>query len=147
MDHLCFFVCLLFLMLLRLFIAALWSAAGKVLTSWLLLMIFFCIFVIFPCGILGQMWYLIVSFPGLCRLSYLNMDCPILKKYNALVTGNMRSRRSVGQFREMISTTSNLTMTQINGYGRYCGFRGSGIPIDNIDRWVYSYKTFFLKIQ
>ena len=30
----------------------------------------YCIFVTFPCGILGQVWYLIVAFPGLCRLSY-----------------------------------------------------------------------------
>ena len=30
----------------------------------------YCIFVTFPCGILGQVWYLIVSFPDLCPLSY-----------------------------------------------------------------------------
>ena len=30
----------------------------------------YCIFVTFPFGILGQMWYLIVSFPDLCLLSY-----------------------------------------------------------------------------
>ena len=30
----------------------------------------YCIFVTFPCGILGQVWYLIVLFPDLCRLSY-----------------------------------------------------------------------------
>ena len=30
----------------------------------------FCIFVTFPCGILGQVWYFIVSFPDLCLLSY-----------------------------------------------------------------------------
>ena len=30
------------------------------------------IFVTFPCVILGQVWYLIVSFPDLCRLSYLD---------------------------------------------------------------------------
>ena len=29
-----------------------------------------CIFVTFPCGVLGQVWYLIVSFPDLCHLSY-----------------------------------------------------------------------------
>ena len=29
-----------------------------------------CIFVSFPCGILGQVWYLIVSFPDLCHLFY-----------------------------------------------------------------------------
>ena len=30
----------------------------------------YCIFVTFPCGILCQVWYLIVSFPDLCHLSY-----------------------------------------------------------------------------
>ena len=29
----------------------------------------YCILVTFPCGILGQVWYLIVLFPDLCRLS------------------------------------------------------------------------------
>ena len=27
-------------------------------------------YVTFPCGILGQVWYLIVSFSDLCHLSY-----------------------------------------------------------------------------
>ena len=44
--------------------------AGKGLTSWLLLVMFIVFFVTFPCGILGQVWYLIVSFPDLCCLSY-----------------------------------------------------------------------------
>ena len=30
----------------------------------------YCTFVTFPYGILGQMWYSIVSFPDLVRLSY-----------------------------------------------------------------------------
>ena len=30
----------------------------------------YCIFVTFPYGILGQVWYWIVSFPDLCLLSY-----------------------------------------------------------------------------
>ena len=33
----------------------------------------YCIFVTFPCGILGQVWYLIVSIPDLFHLSY--FDC------------------------------------------------------------------------
>ena len=43
MDLLCF-LCLVFLMLSRLFVAALWSLAGKGPTSWLLLVkyIVFC---------------------------------------------------------------------------------------------------------
>ena len=69
-DHLCY-LCLVFAMLSRLYIAALWSPAGKGLTSWLLFVMFNCIFVTVPCGILGQVWYLIASIPDLCRLSYL----------------------------------------------------------------------------
>ena len=33
----------------------------------------YCIFVTFPCGILGQVWYLIVLFPDLCHLSYFSI--------------------------------------------------------------------------
>ena len=58
------------LMLSRLFIADLWSPAGKGLTSWLLFVMLNCVFVFFPCGILGQVWYLIVLIPGLCHLPY-----------------------------------------------------------------------------
>ena len=68
-NHLCY-LRLVFVMLSRLFIAALWSPAGKVLTSWLLFVMFKCVFVTFPCGILGQVWYLIVSIPDLCHFSY-----------------------------------------------------------------------------
>ena len=46
MDHLC----LVFFMLSRLFIAALWSPAEKGLTSWLLFVMFNCVFVTFPFG-------------------------------------------------------------------------------------------------
>ena len=60
-------------MLSRLFIAAVWSPAGKELTFLLLFVMFNCVFITFPCGILGQVWYLIVSFPDLCRLSYLDI--------------------------------------------------------------------------
>ena len=43
---------------------------GKGLTSWLLFVMFNCAFVTFPSGILCQVWYLIVSIPDLCCLSY-----------------------------------------------------------------------------
>ena len=69
MDHLCY-LCLVFVMLSHLFIAALWSPAGKGMTSWLLFVMSNCDFVTFPCGILGQVWYLIVFIPDLCHLSY-----------------------------------------------------------------------------
>ena len=69
MDHLCY-LCLVFVMLSRLFISALRSPAGKELTSWLSFVMFNCVFVTFPCGFLGQVWYLIVLIPDLCQLSY-----------------------------------------------------------------------------
>ena len=52
------------------FIAALWSPAGKWLTTLLSFVMFNCVFVTFPCGILGQVWYLIVSISDLWQLSY-----------------------------------------------------------------------------
>ena len=55
-DHLCYLY-LVFVILLRLFIAALWSPAGKGLTSWLSYVMFSCVFVTFPFGILGQDWF------------------------------------------------------------------------------------------
>ena len=56
--------------LLRLFIiAALWLPAGKGLISWLSFVLFNC-FCHFPKLIVGQVWYLIVSIPDLCQLSY-----------------------------------------------------------------------------
>ena len=71
MDHLCY-VCLVFVMLSRLFIAALWSPEGEGLTPWLLFVLFSCDFVTLPFGILGQVWYLIVSIPDPCCLSNFN---------------------------------------------------------------------------
>ena len=61
-DHLCCF-CLVFVMFLCLFIAALWSPAGKGLTSWLSFVIFvFCHFVVswIRCGT-WLYWFLIFA--------------------------------------------------------------------------------------
>ena len=48
-------------------------ASGKGLTSWLLFIMFNCDFVI-----LSQVWYLIVSIRGLCRLSYMQYSYTVL---------------------------------------------------------------------
>ena len=45
MDNFCY-LCFVFLVLSCLFIAALWPSAGKGLTSWLSLAMFYCVFVI-----------------------------------------------------------------------------------------------------
>ena len=45
-----------------------WSLVVKGLTSWLSFVVWH-----FPIGILGQVWYLIVSIPDLCTLTYSNV--------------------------------------------------------------------------
>ena len=65
-----FLFCLVFAMFCaRLFICASWSPAGKGLTSWLSFMVS-SVSLSLPIGILGQVWYLIVSIPDLCNLTY-----------------------------------------------------------------------------
>ena len=63
-----------------LFIAALLSPAGKGLTTWLSFVMLNSVFVAFLCGILGQVWYLIVLIPDLCPFIYIvpsNMHCTV----------------------------------------------------------------------
>ena len=68
-GHLCFvFVMLscpfLFLSVHCSLVATCWERADLLA---LLYVLFYCVFVTFPCGVLGQVWYLIVSIPDLCR--------------------------------------------------------------------------------
>ena len=58
------YLCFVFALCSCLFNAALWSLAGKGLTSWSKM--FSCVLLPFPCGVLGQVWFLIVSIPDLC---------------------------------------------------------------------------------
>ena len=62
-DPFCY-LCFVSVIMSCLFIAALWSTAGE------MYVMFSCVFVTFPCGVLGKVWYLIVSIPDLCLLSY-----------------------------------------------------------------------------
>ena len=98
--------CLVFFMLSRLFIAALWwSPAGKGQTSKHLLVMSNCDFVTFPCGILGQVWHLIILIPDLCRLSYFVITSMKL----AILLLRNKSKKE-GKYQESIqsSTTPDL---------------------------------------
>ena len=65
LDHL-YYLCLVFVMLSRLFIAT-----RERVDLLALVCDVYCDFVTFPFGILGQVWYLIVSIPDPCCLSYI----------------------------------------------------------------------------
>ena len=67
-------------MLSRLFIAAVRSPAEKGLTSSLLFVMSNCDFVTFQCVIPGQVWYLILLIPDLCRLTYFGHTKYLLEK-------------------------------------------------------------------
>ena len=69
MDHFCY-LCLVFIEFSCLFIVALWSPAGKGLTSWLTRMRRFIVFCHFPKWCPGSGVVLVESIPGLCLLSY-----------------------------------------------------------------------------
>ena len=86
MDLLCFCsgMCLLCLCVC-LFICALWSPAGKGLTS-LLSFVVSAVSFSLSNGILGQVWYLIVSIPDLCTLTYFIeffLHCPLFANENS----------------------------------------------------------------
>ena len=51
--------------------------------------LFSCVFVTFPYGVLGQVWYLIVSIPDLCQLSYFELS---FDKYLTAFEGKQASR-------------------------------------------------------
>ena len=38
---------------------------------------FSCVFVTYRCGVLGQVWYWIVSIPEICLLPYFGLQCVI----------------------------------------------------------------------
>ena len=62
-----FRVCHAFLSVLCSLVVTCWESAC--LLS-LLCVMFSCVFITFPCRVLGQVWYLIVSISDLCLLSY-----------------------------------------------------------------------------
>ena len=62
-----FRVCCAFLSVHCSLVVTCWERAN-LLALWYVM--FSCVFVTFPGGVLGQMWYLIVSIPDLCLLTY-----------------------------------------------------------------------------
>ena len=84
MGHLCYF-CIVFAMLSLLLIGTLWSSVGKGLISWLSFVVLNFGVVTFQFGIQGQVWYLIVSIPDLCPLSYFHTVHIVLHISAALV--------------------------------------------------------------
>ena len=89
------YLCLVFVMLSRLFIDALWSPAGTGPTSWLLFVMFNCVFVTFPCGVLGQVWFLIVSIPDLCHHSYFKLVTYSITRSGFLFESNIYIHRGI----------------------------------------------------
>ena len=78
MDHFCYLFCVwdAFLSVHCSLVVTCWERANLLA---LLCVIFFCVFVTFSCGVLDQVWYLLVSIPDLCFLTYFYHDKILLK--------------------------------------------------------------------
>ena len=85
------FLCLVCLMLSRLFIAALLSSAWKGVTYWSLSVMF--IVCLLLCHVVS--WVRIVSFPDLCRLSYFSRYMHLGSLFCSAFIGNFSSEVSV----------------------------------------------------
>ena len=55
-----------------------------------------CEFCHFPIGILGQMWYLMVSIPDLCTLTYFVSSADNLKRFANSQLDQDQDRQNVG---------------------------------------------------
>ena len=99
-------------MLSRLFIAALWSPAGKGLTSWLLFVMFNCVFVTFPCDILGQVWYSIISIPDLAIfLPLLMAERMTVYSLNRVCMNDRKKVNSISKhFRELTQNNVHINI-------------------------------------
>ena len=70
---------------------------GLVVTYWervnllaLLYVMFSYVFVTFPCGALGQVWYLIVSIPGFCLLTSFSAFAVVKQNLMNILTFNLQ---------------------------------------------------------
>ena len=92
------------------------------LTSWLLFVMFNCVFVTFPCGILGQVWYLIVSIPDLCHLSYFNSRTSTSPDFNVTDDGkyNLVTEQYNRDENESLCNRENkdIKLCSVHDYGK-----------------------------
>ena len=103
-----FIICVIFVLCLSCFRLCSLLPCGKGLTYWLLFVMFNCVFVTFPCGILGLVWYLIVSIPDIRHLSY-------FKLRETMLTW----RRHVERSSYAVRTTCNIQIVFVNGIIKY----------------------------
>ena len=47
----------------------------------LLYVMLYCVFVTFPCGVMGKVWCMIVSIPDLYLLSYFDISCELSRNF------------------------------------------------------------------
>ena len=109
---------------------AVWSTALKGLTTWLSFVMLNWVFVTFPCGILGQVWYLIVSIPDVCPFYYIvpsNMHCQVFFFMILLENKVVRQKSNFVQFIHisfkdllLFHLTFNLTYINYNRYLFWC---------------------------
>ena len=76
MEHYCY-LCFVFVLTVHRSLVVTCLEIANLLA--LLYVMFSCVFVTFPSGVLGQVWYMIVLIPYLCLLTYFNIPLNLTK--------------------------------------------------------------------
>ena len=109
----------------RLFICALWSPAGKGLTSWLSFVVS-TVSLSLSIGILGQVWYLNVSIPDLCTLTYFYTFSDCLRYIKWKVSKGAKIRNRYNQIPHLTQDTNGKVTNSVRHHRREP--RGQSFP-------------------
>ena len=109
MDHFCylFSVCHAFLSVHCSLVVTCWGRANLLA---LLCVMFSCVFVTYPCGVLGQVWYKIILIPGLWLLTYFPSEMIAKLKYTQN-TAQQNKDQTLNPHKTTITTINNESTT------------------------------------
>ena len=103
-----------------LFICALWSPAGKGLTSWLSFVV--PVVCRFPIGILGQVCYLIVWIPDICTLTFFENVYPSSFYKTLIASPHLHAHMNI---KVVASVSTYLFHNAINALALHFNFDGN----------------------
>ena len=111
-----------------------WEKAN--LLALLCVIFFFCVFVTFSCGVLDQVWYLLVSIPDLCFLTYFCHDKILLKLWYSKVLTMNDSQQTLSDFEYNMLRWANKNLNEPKLLTRVVDFMVSEDFFINF-LWVY----------
>lgn len=78
---------------------------------------------------------------------YFTMLLCLLARWSLLIHSKHVTTRSLGKFARMIKALTGRGPLEYNQYGNYCGFGGTGEPVDDIDRCCAAHDDCYTQLQ